>query len=231
MAAIVLLFCSQIYLDKESGKTYIFATLFWDAKVKEWVRCGEISLYSVFIGSDTSYLWMFGPIIVGIPCILTKKTERLLMFRYGKNKYCFGKMISNLVMAGLIALLSYITFGIILMISSHEWFIDSIVLKKIGSEFIWGIYIAIPSLLLIEFVKNKYVIICLSFVINYFYIIFLGPLLPKLIDNFLNPQTYQILLSYDTETIIKKMFFLIIIILGCAILKRKEMDRRCDCGQ
>ena len=110
MAAILLLLCSIIYIDPLTGEKYTFVSLFNNATVKEALESGSISMSSIVLGYDTSYLWMFCPIIVGIPCVIVNKTERFVLFRTNKNKYLFSKYLSILFSSGLIILLAYIVF-------------------------------------------------------------------------------------------------------------------------
>ena len=78
-AASLLLFCSIVYTDIESGQQYLFMSLFYDKVSIEALELGMISPGGLFLGYDTSYLWMFCPIIVGIPCVIVKMSKHHAM--------------------------------------------------------------------------------------------------------------------------------------------------------
>lgn len=231
LTAILLLMCTVVYRDDLSGKTYTFFSLFYDREVQEALQGGMISLYALFTGVDAGYLWMFCPILAGIPGVINNRTERLVIFRSSKNGYCFSKLFSTLFAGGLILLFAYVGFLVICMAVAGEFFWDGFVTKKLFSTFFFGMYSALPGVLLLEFVRNKYLILCVPFVLNYLYFLFLGPALPYQINSYVSPQSYQILFFYDSKTIAIILGVFAVLLLGCAGLKRMLLERRCDCGQ
>ena len=231
LTAILLLMCTVVYRDGLSGKTYTFFSLFYDEEVREAMQGGIISLYELFIGVDEGYLWMFCPILVGTPSVINSRTGRLVIFRSSKNGYCFSKLFSALFAGGVILLIAYVGFLAICMAVAGEFFWDGFVAKKLFSTFFWGMCSAIPSVLLLEFVRNKYLILCVPFVLNYLYCLFLGPALPYWINSYVSPQSYQILFFHDSKTTAIILGILAVQFLVCAGLKRMLLERRCDCGQ
>ncbi len=231
IVALLLLLCSIVYTSPESGEKYTFISMFYDDVAKDALDNGMIMLRNVFMGYDASYLWMFCPIIVGIPCIILNRTERFVMFRTGKNKYLFFKYFSSLIASGLIMLLAYIAFVSLCMIISKENMWDELLFKKMLSVFCWGVISALPSLVLSEFVHNKYLILCIPFVLNYFMYMFVGRIIPYDIYTYINPGTFQILFLYENDVVIPTTIIMLALILACALLKKLIMERRCDCGQ
>ena len=231
MAAILLLLCSIVYIEPFTGEKYTFVSLFYDATVKEALECGSISMNGIILGYDTSYLWMFCPIIVGIPCVILNKTERFVLFRTSKNKYLFSKYLSSLFSSGLIILVAYIVFGSLSMMVAKENMWDEYLARKLLSVFCLGVISALPSLALSEFVRNKYLILCIPFVLNYFMYTFLGNIISYDISKYIAPNTYQILFLHDKDMVIPCSVILFVLILACAVLKKLLMEGRCDCGQ
>lgn len=231
LAAIFLLFCSIVGEDSATGKEYMFIQLFYDDTVRELLEFGRISISQIVLGQDTSYLWMFCPIIVGIPCILTGRTERFVMFRTSKNKYLFSKYLSNLLASGMILFISYLVFALLGMVLTQENLWNIYLVKKLLSVFFWGIYCAIPSIILSELVENKYLILCIPFVINYFMCMFLGSIFSYEIQSYLSPWGYQSLLLSDSQKMVGRFMILLSLIVACAIMKKIVLERRCDCGQ
>lgn len=231
MAAILLLMCSIVYRDSFTGEKYTFISLFYDDVARKALEYGEISLRGLILGYDTGYLWMFCPIIVGIPCVILNKTERLVLFRTGKNKYLLSKFFSNIIASGCILLIAYLVYVTIGMILAQENIWNMSLVRKMVSVFCWGIISAFPSIILSEFVRNKYLILCVPFVINYFMCIFIGNILPYDVKKYVDPFGYQILFLHNVEMIIPCVGILLFLMVGCVFLKKIALERRCDCGQ
>lgn len=231
MAAIFLLLCSIVYRDPLTGEKYTFISLFYDETVREVLENGGISMNNILLGYDSGYLWMFCPIIAGIPCVLTKKTERFVLFRTSKNTYFLSKYVSNLLTSGAILLIAYLVYMTLAMILMNENLWTMSLGKKLLSVCCWGVMSAIPSIVLSEFVKNKYLILCIPFVLNYFMDIFLGNIVPYQIWQYISPMTYQSLFLYDQKMIASCSAIMVTMILLCGALKKLIMERRCDCGQ
>ena len=178
LTALLLLFCSTVYKDIRTGREYMFFEMFYDEVAKRALNEGDISIVQILLSEGRSYLWMFCPIIVGVPSIILGKVERLVMFRTSKNKYCFSKYISNLFLSGMILVIAYLLFSVCCAAIANVNCFDIYFVNKLVSVFFWGIYCAIPSIVISEFVENKYLILCIPFVINYFMCTFLGNVLP-----------------------------------------------------
>lgn len=228
--ACLLLFCSVVYTDIESGQQYLFLSLFYDKVSIEALECGMISPGGVFLGNDTSYLWMFCPIIVGIPCVIVKKTERFALFRTSKNRYFLSKYFSSVISGGAILFLAYLIFGLVCNWMSKESILNIYFAKKLLSVFIWGITASIPATILSEFVRSKYLILCIPFVVNYFLNIFLYRFIPEGIREYVMPDSFVTLFLRENRVIKGCLIYAAIIIFGCALLKKVIAERRCDIG-
>ena len=218
LSALVLLLCSVIYTDPLSGQKYTFLSLFYVEDMQMLLQYGELSMHDILMEYGISnYLYMFCPIIVGIPCILTQKVERFELFRTSKNRYFLYKYVSNLVLGGCIMLTAHLLFDFVgtalayVIAAMAEtpfaqisiW--DSYLAQKLVSVFCEGMRNALPGILLAEFLRNKYLILCIPFVWNYFVTMFVG-------------SSSSILL-------------LVVEILAGGFLIKFTVERRCDCGQ
>ncbi len=231
LVTVALLLCSIVYTDNLTGHKYTFASLFYDRVAMTALENGEISIYNILLGYDTSYLWMFCPIIVGIACVLTGRTERFVLFRMSKLKYVFTRYISNLVASGFIVVIAYFVYMTLGMVLAGESMWDMYLARKLLSVFVWGIINSIVGLVLMEFVHNKYLILCIPFVINYFMNMFTWDMLPYTLRSVILTSNYQLIFLYDGKTIIYSMIFLGTVIVACGVLKGIVIERRCDCGQ
>ena len=226
LAALVILFCSIVHWDTTTGQEYIFLSLLYNEEIRMSVSAGQL-LY----GYDSSYLWMFAPIIVGVPCILAGKTERFVLFRTSKNKYIFSKYVANLVASGMLLVMAYFVYMLSVMAVFGEFAWNELLTKKLLSIFCWGILCALPSMLLSELVHNKYLILCVPFVLNYFVIMFVGRILPYEIYRYISPTSYQTLFLDEPYWVKARLSILLVCIVGCGAVKKLLMEGRCDCGQ
>ncbi|MBQ8519623.1 MAG: hypothetical protein IJ455_08510 [Agathobacter sp.] len=229
-SALVLLLCSVIYTDMMTGETFTYLSLFYNEDMQARLGYGAISLKDIFIGYNlNNYLWMFAPIIVGIPCVLNQRTERFVLFRGSKNGYFISKYVSNLILGGGILVLAHVIFiltgmGLVQYLTIvkqmdilPELFWDSYMAQRLWDIFCDGVLNAIPGILLAEFIRNKYLILCVPFVWNYLVDMFLMSWIPLEIRQVLLPEENPIVYAG--------------VLLACGILIKVVAERRCDCGQ
>ena len=228
--ACLLLLCSVVYTDIDSGQQYLFISLFYDKVSMEALEYGFISLGDIFWGYDSSYLWMFCPIILGIPCVIVKKTERFALFRTTKNKYFLSKYFSAIIAGGAILFFAYLIFGLMCNWMSKESILNIYFVKKLLSVFVWGVTVSVPATILSEFVRSKYLILCIPFVINYFLNIFLYRFIPESIREYVMPDSFIILFLREDRAIKGCLIYTVIIVFSCALMKKIIAERRCDCG-
>lgn len=231
MAAIFLLLCSIVYKDTQTGMEYTFISILYEDALQDAFKSGQISVWNILLGYDSGYLWMFCPIIVGVPCVLNNRTERFVLFRTSKNKYLLMKYFSNLLASGVMILIAYLVYAICVMFAMHENIWDITLVEKFLSVFCWGVISSIPSIILSEFVHSKYLILCIPFVLNYFWVMFFLGLFPYDIRKYISPYDYQILFADETEMIVSRLVILAFLVIACAFFKKVCMERRCDCGQ
>ena len=230
LSAVVLLLCSVIYAEPTTGEAFTFLSLFYHEDMQARLGYGAVSLRAIFMGYNVSnYLWMFAPIIVGIPCVLNQRTERFVLFRGSKNGYFISKYVSNLLLGGAILVLAQIIFifvgmGLVQYLTvvkqidiTPEPFWDSYMAQHLWDVFCDGVMNTIPGILLAEFIRNKYLILCVPFVWNYLVNIFLMSWIPFEIRQILLPGENPIVYA--------------VVLLACGIMIKVVAERRCDCGQ
>ena len=230
LSALGLLLCSIVYTDPMTGESFTFLTLFYKEEMQQYLQYGSISIQGIVMGYGVqNYLWMFAPIIVGIPCVLNQRTERFVLFRSSKNGYFLSKYISNLLLGGSILLTAQIIFALIGM-ALERWIISQTdvlsepmimlniyMAKRLWEVFCDGVMHAIPGILLAEVIRNKYLILCIPFVWNYFFSMFVRRLIPFAVQQYLLPENNPVALLVE--------------ILWCGIFIKWVAERRCDCGQ
>lgn len=230
LSALVLLLCSVIYTEPTTGESFTFLSLFYHEDMQARLGYGAVSLRDIFMGYNVSnYLWMFAPIIVGIPCVLNQRTERFVLFRGSKNGYFMSKYISNLVLGGGILVLAQVLFifvgmGLVQYLNivkqmdiTSEPFWDSYMAQHLWDVFCDGVLNTIPGILLAEFIRNKYLILCVPFVWNYLLNMFLMRWIPF--------EVRQVILPEENPLVYA------VVLLACGIMIKNVAERRCDCGQ
>ena len=113
----------------------------------------------------------------------------------------------------------------------YENILNLFLFKKLMSVLAWGIINTIPCIALSEFIRNKYLILCIPFVLNYFISTFLSGILPYKVMKYINPGNYQSVFLMEKETWIPCVGILSVIVISCIVLKKVLFERRCDCGQ
>ena len=230
LSALVLLLCSVIYTEPATGESFTFLSLFYNEDMQGHLGYGAISLKGIFLGYNlANYLWMFAPIIVGVPCVLNQRTERFVLFRGSKNGYFISKYVSNLVLGGAILVLAQVIFILIGMglvqylavikqmdlVTVPLW--DVYMMNHMWDIFCDGVLNAIPGILLAEFIRNKYLILCVPFVWNYLMNMFVLSWIPFELHQMILPKENPIAYA--------------VVLLASGILIRMVAERRCDCGQ
>ena len=132
---------------------------------------------------------MFIPIIVAFPFMVTFCTERnsgLMRFtitRSGKWRYYLSKFLSAIISGGLSVMLGVLLFGLFTALlfpgltsydvpaEQMEWLLPdgygAMILKMLGTSFLYGTLSTLPALFLSSFCRNPYIITCLPFMLTY----------------------------------------------------------------
>ncbi len=121
-----------------------------------------------------SWLFMFMPIIVGlcfVNALCDDKNSRFLryeIFRAGYFKFKAAKYISSVISGGICVVVGFIPFAIFVEFYFPKDDFFEINLAVIFVEmFIFGIMSAVPALITASFTNNKYLIVCVPFMLKY----------------------------------------------------------------
>ncbi|SET04134.1 hypothetical protein [[Clostridium] polysaccharolyticum] len=191
LLTIALQFTNQIYVDGESGKTYCVLEALMKLSRSQIESDVNLSSLMVLQAGVAGYFIMFIPIIAAFPFIPNFCAERnsgLIRFtiqRTGKFRYYCVKFLSAVLGGGLSVLLGYIVFAVLMLIlfpdirtynlSKEELSVltDFYITKRLfliaSGIFLYGSVSAIPAFLMSSFVKNRYIITCVPFMITYLY--------------------------------------------------------------
>lgn len=258
----VLQFTNQIYIDGQTGKTY--STLQVLLNLEPHIIRENPSLSSIMIFSSglAGYFIMFIPIIAAFPFIPNYCAERnsglirLTIQRTGKMRYYAVKFIASLLGGGFAVSLGFALFGImtyVLFPSINHYGISQndisnmipggigmrVILILLGA-FIYGAISTVPAFFMASFVKNRYIITCVPFVLVYLYSTSLTKFIfdatachnEKLIAllNTLKPE--QVITLFFKDSISQNSFFIDIgFIIVMFILFVLIMNRRRDLGE
>ena len=183
-----LCFTAPVYIDTGTGRDYnvlLVLTGFSQEQIRDELR---LTFYRVITNSANSYLTLFIPIVAAFPFVTAFCSERnggnlrLTVFRSGKARYCVGKFLSCAVSGGLAVMLGYIIYGIIIFplfplslpagqaamaanVSAAE--MAGGILRNTAGMFLYGAVSALPAFLLSSFIKNRYIIACVPFMLIY----------------------------------------------------------------
>ena len=256
-----LLLTTQVYSDS-TGKIYTVLDSLFITKTQLVKDAAEFSSIMILQGAQNSYFGMFVAIIAAFPFIPNFCEERnsgLIRFtiqRTGKLRYYIIKFITALLGGGLSILTGFFLFTllIVIMFPSIDTYglteeimqmytgglvAQKIVLLNLGM-FVYGCFSTVPAFLMASFVKNRYVITCVPFMLLYLYSSFLTKLLydgmetrnKKLMElaYTLKPEEVSGLVRHDKinqhSIIINTVFTIFSLIIFIII-----MNRRLDSGE
>jgi hypothetical protein len=256
-----LLFTTQVYTDITDGKTYNVLESYLQLRQDVVYSTPEFASILILQKTLSSYFVMFIPIIAAFPFIPNFCAERnsgLIRFailRTGKLQYYITKFLSAIFSGGFSVLLGYFLFFLVISatfpsITDYDLPKELLSLYKgsnsmvtivlaITGVFLYGCVSTIPAFLLAAFVRNRYIITCVPFMIMYLYSSSLTKLIydsvikqnQKLINFYtmLKPESISCLYRQDN---ISRNSMLIFLCFGvaCFLLFVSIMNRRRDYG-
>lgn len=258
-AVVVLLLLGNIYTSLETGEEYTVIGLALDDEKEEVIGIGDLHARDIMITGVPGYLEMFVPIIVAIPFIIgvcgEKKNSitRFEISRVGKTRYITGKYMAAMFSGGLIVLLGYIIFCLIIYFIfpkgtgmsiriendflQNKSGLTSMLYKQIGINaliimkfirmFLYGAVSVICAFGISMINRNKYIVISIPFMLNY--------LFEKFVQKGKYPKLYNALVTNIEEVYIVDMKEELIIFGSITILImvlcRIYIGRKCDCGE
>ena len=132
------------------------------------------SAYMIINSRGGSWLAMFLPIISGL-CFVnvlcddkSSGFQRCEIFRAGYYKLKAAKFLSALVSGGVVTVIGFSAFSVFTKsYFPNDGFVEINLAVIIAEMFIYGIMSAIPALIAAAFTNNKYLIVCVPFLLKY----------------------------------------------------------------
>lgn len=121
-----------------------------------------------------SWLFMFMPIISGL-CVVNvlcdDKSSRFLrceIFRTGYYKFKAAKYLSSVISSGISTLFGFAAYMVFIKLYFPEdEFVELTLAVILAEMFIYGVMSAVPALITAAFTNNKYLIVCIPFLLKY----------------------------------------------------------------
>lgn len=194
---VLLCFSAIIYIDIVKNDNYSIITSFMTFDREFLLTDTSFCAQNIMLKGTSGWLTMFIPIIAAfafIPLICDEheaKSVRFEVFRTSKKSFHTSRFLTSLLCGGLAVVLGYLIFTVLVFLmfpnienytsQQREMFYESMsfsypelsrgiavpLLKELGSVFVYGIFWAIPAMLLTAVVKNKYIVLCVPFFIKY----------------------------------------------------------------
>ena len=260
---VIMCATANVYYDYARNEYNSTVQVLMNFSREEMMQVVDFCSYSVFINGGNGWLSMFVPIVAAfgyIPLLCdeqSSKTVRYSIFRTNKLQFCMGKFISALLTGGLIVFVGYAVYGLFVWITFpnlgqySEELRNLLELKGLSEPitlklllmFVYGCIWAVPAFLLSGFMKNKYLIICLPFIVKYA----LNQTIQRLYDfvwkDIENPnKNLDSFLKVISPDAIRDLFYrtgiiafivlLNITLMGSAfVIYRFITNRRLDCGE
>lgn len=185
--AFLLCFTENIYIDSKTMQAFsVFEVLF---KFKRSFMESNTSFYSlsVFGSAFSGYSAMFLPVLASFPFVFSQSAERnsgnirFSIYRTKRLKYYLSKFICAVLSGGICIMLGVLFFGIFSCcafpgieyyphLNLENYAPDGVfaeVGKKLLSSLIYGAVNAIPAFFLSSFCRNRYIILCVPFLMRF----------------------------------------------------------------
>lgn len=166
----------------ESGKEYSFWDLFFERQISQTFLENDITFESLIANPISIFMAMFMPILVIFPFLNVFWNEKMTnnylfrQARIGARKYIVGSMAEAVLSSGLLAVLGRFLYeGILFVIFTSMGKmpilsqIVPLLLRKGIRFFFYGCLVCIPVLFFTALLKNRYIILCMPFILIYLY--------------------------------------------------------------
>ncbi len=221
----VLCFTAQCYTDIETHKAYTIFDVMRSFSREKLLSEYNFSSISVLYMGLKSWLTMFIPIVSSfafIPVFCDERSSGYLRFevhRSGNKRMYFSKLVSSFLSGGLAVSIGYILFGIVIFIffpslSKYDssFYKDNIfalyngktllnILKLVAQMFLFAGFWALPAFALSSVIKNKYVLLCVPFMLKYIY----DQVITKLICD---GVSYNKIVIFKTDSVLDLFYML-----------------------
>lgn len=239
-----LCFTSVIYTDGTTGQEYTVIQILLNMSDFKFTNLDAVEIFRLSVGN---YLTIFLPILSAVPYVTFFCAERVSgcmrfgISRSGKLRYYTAKFISAILSGGLAVMTGYSLYGTIIytIFPTRETSLTEFAQLAVGMAF-YGMISVLPAFFLSAFIKNKYIICCLPFIIMHFYFTLLSRIQSMFINkdrfdlvfkmDFLYPNNIRYIFIKDTNNLSILLFYALLSVIsftGFIII----MNRRLDCGE
>ena len=198
--------------DMNGKQISIFSLIFQELPANTDVLKSALSLWQAGIGG---WLVVFAPMLLSMGYILLISEERrngqirFHMLRSGYWKYCISKLCSGALAGGIVFLIGYALFGLLMLVrfpsirtfSAEEQeillmgsSISVVIIKKLIGAFLYGMFGSVFGIGVAIVFRDKYMLVCLPFMINYIY----QQILTKMATDAMAAEAYERLTWIET---------------------------------
>ena len=198
--------------DMNGKQISIFSLIFQELPANTDVLKSALSLWQAGIGG---WLVVFAPVLLSMGYILLISEERrngqirFHILRSGNWKYCISKLCSGALAGGIVFLIGYALFGLLMLVrfpsirtfSAEEQeillmgsSISVVIIKKLIGAFLYGMFGSVFGIGVAIVFRDKYMLVCLPFMINYIY----QQILTKMATDAMAAEAYERLTWIET---------------------------------
>ena len=198
--------------DMNGKQISIFSLIFQELPANTDVLKSALSLWQAGIGG---WLVVFAPMLLSMGYILLISEERrngqirFHILRSGNWKYCISKLCSGALAGGIVFLIGYALFGLLMLVrfpsirtfSAEEQeillmgsSISVVIIKKLIGAFLYGMFGSVFGIGVAIVFRDKYMLVCLPFMINYIY----QQILTKMATDAMAAEAYEKLTWIET---------------------------------
>lgn len=259
--AVMLIYATGvIYIEPMTQKSYNLFNISAMKNYREVLSNSWVSTETMIIRGPDSYIWMFAPILASVPFVAllcgAKKNNniRFEMMRVGKRSYIIGKMLAAMITGGTAFLIGYIGYSIacyfiLIPIGEEGLFYISmnsnlnqlyeiggialIIVLRFVCIFVYGMTATILPFAVSSLIRNKYLVICVPFMLSYFFEVFLNKpieIIMELSRTFSASQPAD-MIRFDSEQNLRILLYWLVCIVLTMILHYVVLNKRCDCGE
>ena len=259
-AVMLIYMTGVVYVEPMTQKSYNLLNISTLENYREVLESSWVSTETIIIRGPKSYIWMFSPILASVPFVAllcgAKKNNniRFEMMRVGKRSYIVGKMLAAMIAGGMAFLIGYICYAIacyfiLIPIGERGLFdismnsnmnrlyetggISLLIVLRFVCIFAYGMTATILPFAVSSLIRNKYLVICVPFMLSYFFEVFLGKpinFIMELSRTFSASQPAD-MVRFNSEQNLKILSYWLVCMLISMILHYVVLNKRCDCGE
>lgn len=188
---LVLALCciTDVFNDIDSGKEYSVITMLLTRNISDFSESNAIVCENVIRSAMSGWLIMFTPIICVLPFVKSISKEktsykRFEMVRCGKNAFTLSRFLAGALSSGVILSVGYGLFmllsallfpsavlvgGNMVRIALRGMSVSGFIFSRLAGAFLIGTVCFLPAYLMSLYSSNKYMIICIPFMLLHFY--------------------------------------------------------------